>query len=305
VILIVAGVAGCGKSTVGAMLAGRLRWRFADADTFHPEANIAKMREGIPLTDEDRRPWLRAVTDWIDASIAEGQSAVITCSALRRAYRAELLDRRPAATMVFLQVSRDVLDRRLLARRGHFFPEKLLDSQLAALEPPTPDEERVVTVLAEGDPAQTAAKIIATLWPYGDPGQGDAPVPSVLLRLAGGIPGRPSVAWTGETQAGLARHLQLGPRDREGAEGEVRRGRGQEGAGHRDHPRQGVGPAEEARAQVPRAQGHQAALPPGGERLEELRPPLRPLSLEITASVCEFTHQLMIYLCKFHRIATN
>ena len=179
-ILIVAGVAGCGKSTVGAMLAGRLRWRFADADTFHSEANIAKMREGIPLTDEDRRPWLRAVTEWIDARIAEGQSAVITCSALRRAYRDELLTGRPSATLVYLQVSRDVLDRRLLARRGHFFPEKLLDSQLAALEPPTGDEERVVTVLAEGDPAQTAAKIIATLWPYGESDQGGAPVPGVL-----------------------------------------------------------------------------------------------------------------------------
>jgi gluconokinase len=175
VILIVAGVAGCGKSTVGAMLAGRLRWRFADADTFHSDANIAKMREGIPLTDEDRQPWLRAVTEWIDARIAEGQSAVITCSALRRAYRDELLAGRPSATMVFLQVSRDVLD-----RRGHFFPGKLLDSQLAALEPPTPNEERVVTVLAEGDPAQTAAKIIVTLWPYGDSDEGVAPVPGVL-----------------------------------------------------------------------------------------------------------------------------
>ena len=82
--------------------------------------------------------------------------------------------------MVFLQVSRDVLDRRLLARRGHFFPGKLLDSQLAVLEPPAPDEERVVTVLAEGDPAQTAAKIIVTLWPYGDSDQSVAPVPGVL-----------------------------------------------------------------------------------------------------------------------------
>src|ERR1700679_1076064 len=100
------------------MLAGRLRWRFADADTFHSEANIAKMREGIALTDEDRRPWLRAVTEWIDARIAEGQSAVITCSALRRAYRDELLGGRPTATMVFLQVSRGVLDRRVVGARG-------------------------------------------------------------------------------------------------------------------------------------------------------------------------------------------
>ncbi|MGD0705347.1 MAG: gluconokinase [Trebonia sp.] len=180
-ILIVAGVAGSGKTTVGALLAGRLRWRFADADTFHPEANIAKMRAGIPLSDEDRRPWLRAVQDWIDTRIADGQSAVITCSALKRAYRAELLDGRPAATMIFLMVSREVLDRRLLSRPGHFFPEKLLASQLAALEPPAPDEHQVQTVLAEGDAPQTAAKIIATLWPYGDQSdQGGTPVPGVL-----------------------------------------------------------------------------------------------------------------------------
>lgn len=179
-ILIVAGVAGSGKTTVGALLAGRLRWRFADADTFHPEANVAKMRAGIPLTDEDRQPWLRAVEDWIDARIADGQSGVITCSALKRAYRAELLDGRPAATMVFLMATREVLDRRLLARPGHFFPEKLLDSQLAALEPPAPDEHQVQTVLAEGDAAQTAAQIIAALWPYGEPGQGGSPVPGVL-----------------------------------------------------------------------------------------------------------------------------
>ena len=179
-ILIVAGVAGSGKTTVGALLAGRLRWRFADADSFHSEANVVKMREGIPLTDEDRRPWLRAVTEWIDARIAEGQSAVITCSALRRAYRAELLDGRPTTTMVFLMVSRESLDRRLTTRPGHFFPEKLLESQLAALEPPTPDEHQVVTVLAEGDAPQTAAKIIATLWPYGESDQGGEPVPGVL-----------------------------------------------------------------------------------------------------------------------------
>lgn len=165
-ILIVAGVSGSGKSTVGALLAGRLHWQFADADTFHPEANIAKMRAGIPLTDTDRQPWLRAVAEWIDAQIANGQSGVITCSALKRAYRDLLLTGRTGATMVFLQVDRDVLDRRLMTRHDHFFPEKLLDSQLATLEPPAPDE-RVRTVLAEGDPAQTAAKIIGLLWPDG------------------------------------------------------------------------------------------------------------------------------------------
>jgi gluconokinase len=180
VILIVAGVAGSGKTTVGALLAGRLRWRFADADTFHPEANVAKMRAGVPLTDADRGPWLHAITNWMDERIAAGQSAVITCSALKRVYRDDLLSGRPMATMIFLQVSRKVLEERLLTRPNHFFPEKLLDSQLAALEPPAPDEEQVQTVLAEGDSAQTAAKIIATLWPYGEPDQERTPVPGVM-----------------------------------------------------------------------------------------------------------------------------
>ena len=167
-ILIVAGVSGCGKTTVGALLAGRLRWRFADADTFHPEANVAKMRAGIPLTDADREPWLHAITDWMDERIAADRSAVVTCSALKRAYRDRLLAGRPAATMVFLQVSKEVLEKRLTNRHGHFFTEKLLDSQLAALEPPGPGE-RVQSVVVDGDPAQTVAKIIATVWPDGEP----------------------------------------------------------------------------------------------------------------------------------------
>ena len=178
-ILIVAGVAGSGKTTVGALLAGRLHWRFADADGFHPAANIEKMRAGIPLTDADRQPWLRAITDWMDERIAADQSAVVSCSALRRHYRDQLLDGRPSATMVFLQVSREVLTRRLMTRPDHFFPEKLLNSQLSVLEPPGPDEQ-VLTVVAEGEPEQTAAKIIATLWPYGSPNPPGDPVPGVM-----------------------------------------------------------------------------------------------------------------------------
>ena len=168
VILIVAGVSGSGKTTVGALVAGRLRWRLADADTFHPEANVAKMRSGIPLTDEDRAPWLHAIGDWMDRQIAEGHSGVVTCSALKRAYRAELLAGRPSTTMIFLLVSREVLERRLTSRPDHFFPEKLLESQLAAFEPPGPDEG-IKTVLSEGDPGQTAANVIAAVWPYGEP----------------------------------------------------------------------------------------------------------------------------------------
>ena len=174
-----AGTAGSGKTTVGALLAGRLHWRFADADPFHPEANVAKMRAGIPLTDEDRQPWLRAVGDWIDERIAAEQNAVVTCSALRRAYRDMLLDERPAAEMAFLMVSREVLEKRLLDRPDHFFPRRLLESQLADLQPPEPDE-RVHSVLSQGDPAETAAKVIATLWPYGVPNPEGPAVPGVL-----------------------------------------------------------------------------------------------------------------------------
>jgi gluconokinase len=159
-IVIVAGVSGSGKTTVGSMLAGRLGWRFADADVFHPAANIAKMRAGLPLTDEDRRPWLRAIGAWMDERIEAGESAVVTCSALKRAYRDALLDGRPQVRLVFLAVDRDLVARRLTARHGHFFPLQLLDSQFEALEPVGPGE-RAVSIVPADDPARTVADIIA------------------------------------------------------------------------------------------------------------------------------------------------
>jgi gluconokinase len=159
-ILIVAGVSGSGKTTVGALIAGRLHWRFTDADDFHPESNVAKMRSGIPLTDDDRLPWLQAIAAWMDERIKAGESAVMTCSALKRGYRDLLLSGRPDATMVFLQVSHDELVRRLTSRTAHFFPGKLLDSQLKTLEPPQPDEG-VLTVPAEDDITRTADRILA------------------------------------------------------------------------------------------------------------------------------------------------
>jgi gluconokinase len=168
-ILLVAGVSGSGKTTVGALLAERLRWRFADGDSFHSAANIAKMHAGIPLTDEDRQPWLLAITAWMDEHIATGESAVVTCSALKRAYRQELLDGRPEARMIFLSVDRDEADRRMIARVGHFFPERLLNTQFDALEPPQADEPGVIVVAsgAEG-PADTVAAIIAIVRPGED-----------------------------------------------------------------------------------------------------------------------------------------
>jgi gluconokinase len=168
-IVIVAGVSGSGKTTVGAMLAGRLSWPFADADDLHPVANVAKMRAGIPLTDEDRLPWLRAIAAWMDQQIARNEPGVITCSALKRSYRDELLGGRPAAQMVFLAVDRQVLAARLAARHGHFFPQELLSSQFDALEPPQPDE-RVISVTPGPDAAATVAEIIAVLWPKGGEG---------------------------------------------------------------------------------------------------------------------------------------
>lgn len=156
---------------MGALLAGRLRWRFADADTFHPSANVAKMRSGQPLTDEDRMPWLRAICAWMDERIAAGQSAVVTCSALKRSYRDLLLDGRPEATMVFLEVSREVLLQRVSSRPDHFFPEKLLNSQLETLETPKPQEEpHVHVIIADSDAYETADEIVAAVWPHGEPG---------------------------------------------------------------------------------------------------------------------------------------
>ena len=161
------GVAGSGKSTVGKLLARSLRLPFCDADDLHPAENIAKMKAGVPLTDEDRRPWLRALAEWADGHRAAGTSAVLACSALKRSYRDELLDGRPTARMVFLAPDREVLARRLAARHGHFFPEQLLSSQFDALEPPAPDE-RVLTVVPADTPAATVEKVIAVLWPGQD-----------------------------------------------------------------------------------------------------------------------------------------
>jgi gluconokinase len=161
-IVLLAGVSGSGKTTVGSLLAGRLGWTFADGDSFHPAANVARMRAGQPLTDADRWPWLAAIAAWMDERIAAGQSAVVACSALRRAYRAVLLDGRPSARMVFLQVSHDQDVGRLTARQGHFFPAGLLDSQFAALELPQ-DSERIPVLNARRSPADVVADVVAAL----------------------------------------------------------------------------------------------------------------------------------------------
>jgi gluconokinase len=161
-IIVVAGVAGCGKTTVGRLLSGRLGWPFADGDSFHPARNVAKMRSGIPLTDEDRWPWLQAIAAWMDGRASGGDSAVVACSALKRSYRALLRSGRPEVHIVLLQIPPAVLAERLKARHGHFFPRALLESQVADLEPPAPDEP-ILEVPADRPPATVVDDIVARL----------------------------------------------------------------------------------------------------------------------------------------------
>ncbi len=162
-IVVVAGIAGSGKTTIGSLLSRELGWEFEDGDDLHPAANIAKMKAGHPLTDEDRRPWLAAVAAWIDQCAAAGRSGVIACSALKRSYRDRLLDGRPELRMIFLEViGRDALAARLKGRHGHFFRPEMLDSQLAAVEPPIP-AERVIVVDDDNPPADVVREIIQRL----------------------------------------------------------------------------------------------------------------------------------------------
>jgi gluconokinase len=141
--LIVMGVSGSGKSTIGEMLAERLGWTFEDGDRFHPAANVAKMSAGHPLTDEDRRPWLQAIADEIDRVCTAGERAVIACSALKRAYRDILVHGRDDVRIVFLDGTQDLIASRLAARKGHFMPPGLLTSQFRTLEPPAENENPI------------------------------------------------------------------------------------------------------------------------------------------------------------------
>jgi len=161
-IVMVAGIAGSGKTTVGELLAARLGWEFADGDRFHSAAAVAKMHAGIPLTDDDRWPWLDAIGAWVDRENAAGRSAIVACSALKRSYRQRLLAGRPELRMFFLVISHDADEARLTARHGHFFPEKLLDSQFAALEVPEPSEG-VALIPATGTPEQAVDEILRDL----------------------------------------------------------------------------------------------------------------------------------------------
>jgi gluconokinase len=158
-ILVVMGVSGAGKTTVGAPLARRLGVPFKEGDDLHPPANVEKLRRHLPLEDADRAPWLKAVAAWIDDWRRAGSGGVITCSALKRRYRDALAENRPSIIFVYLKGSPAVLAARVGARRGHFMPPSLLGSQLADLEEPGGDE-RAISV--DGDlPAPAQIDLIA------------------------------------------------------------------------------------------------------------------------------------------------
>jgi carbohydrate kinase (thermoresistant glucokinase family) len=162
--IVVMGVSGSGKSSVGEALARRLGWLFLEGDGLHPPANIAKMAAGVPLDDADRRPWLEAIRDRIDAWRRGGTPGVVACSALKRRYRDILRGGRDDVRLAYLQGSAPLIAGRLAGRHGHFMPANLLNSQFAALEPPTPDE-RAITVAIDQPPSAIVDEIVIALSP--------------------------------------------------------------------------------------------------------------------------------------------
>jgi carbohydrate kinase (thermoresistant glucokinase family) len=158
--IVLMGVSGCGKSTVGVRLARKLGRDFLEGDTFHPPANVEKMSRGVPLDDADRLPWLQAIAAAIDEARRAGRQVVVTCSALKRAYRAVLAGGHDDVAFVYLKGGKDLIAQRLAARAGHFMPPKLLDSQFAALEEPTVDEAAVMMAI-EDTPDRIADAIAA------------------------------------------------------------------------------------------------------------------------------------------------
>ena len=161
-VLLIMGVAGSGKTTVGTLVAKHLGLPFVDGDDLQPKANIEKMRSGVPLTDADRAPWLAAIGDWMDARAAMGEGGVVAASVLKHAYRDGLRAGRPQVRIVYLRGSPDLIAERLAHRTGHFWPPALLASQFADLEPPGPDEDPIVVDIA-GSPESVARAVAERL----------------------------------------------------------------------------------------------------------------------------------------------
>ena len=160
--LVMMGVSGSGKTTIAAGVARQLGWTLLEGDQFHPPANVAKMAAGHPLTDEDRWPWLRAIAAAIDGLRADGTSGVVACSALKRAYRDILVGDRPDVRLVYLQGSHALIAAGMAARKNHFMPPALLDSQFATLEPAGADE-RPIVVSIDASPDEIVAAVLRAL----------------------------------------------------------------------------------------------------------------------------------------------
>jgi gluconokinase len=160
--VIAMGVSGIGKSTVAQGLSTMLGWDYAEGDEFHSAANVAKLASGRPLTDEDRWPWLSAIGTWLDAQIETGRPSVVTCSALRRAYRDVLREGRPEVFFLHLVAGEDLVAGRVSHRTGHYMPPSLLHSQYHSLEPLEPDEPGVV-VPVDGSADEVLHRVVAAL----------------------------------------------------------------------------------------------------------------------------------------------
>ena len=161
--LVVMGVSGSGKTTVAELLAKKLGWPFMEGDRLHPPANVEKMRQGIPLTDADRGPWLDRIGEELKSWAAEGKSGVLTCSALKRAYRDRIRSARADVRFVYVKGTETLIEARVAARHHEYMPASLLRSQFDTLEEPTPDEPGVVTVDAGGSADEEVATVIAAL----------------------------------------------------------------------------------------------------------------------------------------------
>lgn len=163
--LVVMGVAGSGKSTIAAALSQQLGWACAEADEFHPQSNIDKMTQGIPLQDGDRWPWLREIQAWMTAHAAAGTSTVLTCSALKQSYRQLLSDAQGRVLFIHLDGGADLIGQRMQGREGHFMPSTLLPSQLATLEPLTGNELAAGSLRLDisNSPEEIVAAVLAGL----------------------------------------------------------------------------------------------------------------------------------------------
>jgi gluconokinase len=161
--LVVMGVSGSGKTTVAELLAKELDWPFMEGDRLHPPANVEKMRQGTPLTDADRAPWLDRIGEELKSWAAVGKSGVLTCSALKRAYRDRIRLARADVRFVYVKGSETLIAARVAARHHEYMPASLLRSQFDALEEPAQNEPGVVTVDASGSAEEEVAAVIATL----------------------------------------------------------------------------------------------------------------------------------------------